>query len=227
MADIKGSDNAFPSLLIQEAADDGSDFTNPAADYRRLFLGEDGVLHLKDSAGNVTAAGLTTGTSFPGTPSTGDLFHRTDLTPALWRYDGTRWLSEQVFLTAYPITNIGGGAVATTTNHGRLPIPYLGTFGLYLKDFTWLVVPAGVHDASNYYTAKTNWANQADSDTQIGATLDSKTATSTSNNYVFIDPINAVLSTDARELKMRLDKVASSPNLTYTTGTISFQLIAT
>ena len=44
-------------LTIRESADDGSDFTNPAADYRRLFLGEDGQLHVKDSAGAVTAIG--------------------------------------------------------------------------------------------------------------------------------------------------------------------------
>jgi hypothetical protein len=53
----KASDNPFPSLLVQEAANDGSDFGNPSADYRRLFLGEDGALHLKDSAGTVTAVG--------------------------------------------------------------------------------------------------------------------------------------------------------------------------
>jgi hypothetical protein len=42
-------------LLMQEVATDGSDTSNPDADYRRLFLGEDGALHLKDSAGAVTS----------------------------------------------------------------------------------------------------------------------------------------------------------------------------
>lgn len=42
-----------PGLTIRESANDGSDFTNPTADYRRLFLGEDGELHTKDSAGSV------------------------------------------------------------------------------------------------------------------------------------------------------------------------------
>ena len=44
-------------LTVRESATDGSDFTNPATDYRRLFLGEDGQLHVKDSAGTVTAIG--------------------------------------------------------------------------------------------------------------------------------------------------------------------------
>lgn len=47
-------DSKAYALLIRESANDGSDFTNPAADYRRLFLGEDGLLHVKDSAGTVT-----------------------------------------------------------------------------------------------------------------------------------------------------------------------------
>jgi len=44
-------------MTIRESANDGSDFTNPAADYRRLFLGEDGQLHVRDSAGAVTDIG--------------------------------------------------------------------------------------------------------------------------------------------------------------------------
>jgi hypothetical protein len=42
-------------LTIRESANDGSDFTNPDADYRRLFLGEDGSLYTRDSAGTVAA----------------------------------------------------------------------------------------------------------------------------------------------------------------------------
>jgi hypothetical protein len=44
-------------ITLRESANDGSDFTNPDADYRRVFLGEDAALHLKDSAGTVTTIG--------------------------------------------------------------------------------------------------------------------------------------------------------------------------
>ncbi len=57
MANLKGSENPFPHVLIQEVATDGSDTGTPAADFRHLFLGEDGALHLKDSAAAVTAVG--------------------------------------------------------------------------------------------------------------------------------------------------------------------------
>jgi hypothetical protein len=48
-------------LTIRESATDGSDFTNPAADYRRLFLGEDGQLHVKAESGTVTDIGVAAG----------------------------------------------------------------------------------------------------------------------------------------------------------------------
>lgn len=41
-------------IHLRESATDGSDFSNAAADYRVLFLGEDGSLHVKDSAGSVS-----------------------------------------------------------------------------------------------------------------------------------------------------------------------------
>lgn len=54
-------------LHLRESATDGSDFTNADADYRRQFLGEDGVLHQKDSAGAVTEPGTGVWTSFTPT----------------------------------------------------------------------------------------------------------------------------------------------------------------
>ena len=51
---MKASDNEFPSVILEEVANDGSATGTPAADHRRLFLGEDGMLHVKDSAGVVT-----------------------------------------------------------------------------------------------------------------------------------------------------------------------------
>jgi hypothetical protein len=57
----KISDALTYGLTIRESADDGSDFTNPAADYRRLFLGEDGQLHVKDPGGTVTGIGSGSG----------------------------------------------------------------------------------------------------------------------------------------------------------------------
>lgn len=53
-------------VQIRESANDGSDFSNAVTDYRILFVGEDGLFHLKDSAGTVTTP---TGMANPMTTS--------------------------------------------------------------------------------------------------------------------------------------------------------------
>lgn len=78
------NDILIPSLTFEEIASDGSTLSNPAADHRRVFLGEDGALHLRDSAGSVTdigGGGLADQGAFtyldateaaaPGTPASG------------------------------------------------------------------------------------------------------------------------------------------------------------
>lgn len=51
------------AIKIRESANDGSDFGTPDADYRFLYLGEDGDLHLKDAADALTTFSAGVGTS--------------------------------------------------------------------------------------------------------------------------------------------------------------------
>lgn len=44
-------------IQLRESATDGSDFGSAASDYRILFLGEDGQLHVKDASGTVSDIG--------------------------------------------------------------------------------------------------------------------------------------------------------------------------
>jgi hypothetical protein len=54
MGTLETNTTLIYGVHVRESANDGSDFTNAAADYRILFLGEDGLLHVKDSSGTVT-----------------------------------------------------------------------------------------------------------------------------------------------------------------------------
>lgn len=63
MGALETNTSLIYGVHIRESATDGSDFTNAAADYRVLFLGEDGLLHVKDSAGTVTSP-FTSATSY-------------------------------------------------------------------------------------------------------------------------------------------------------------------
>lgn len=73
-------------ITIRESATDGSDFTNPDADYRRLFLGEDGQLHVKDSAGAVTDIGTGGGATLTSFDS--KLSGNVTMTTGATYYDG-------------------------------------------------------------------------------------------------------------------------------------------
>lgn len=79
-------------IHIRESANDGSDFTNAASDYRVLFLGEDGSLKVKDSSGTVanafSAGGTTSNYACQGrlTLTTGVPITTTDVTAATTLY---------------------------------------------------------------------------------------------------------------------------------------------
>lgn len=76
-------------MTIRESATDGSDFTNPDADYRRLFLGEDGQLHVKDSAGAVTDIGTGSGIAATIFDAKGDIIVATAADTAARKAAGT------------------------------------------------------------------------------------------------------------------------------------------
>jgi len=106
-------------MTIRESATDGSDFTNPDADYRRLFLGEDGQLHVKDSAGAVAHIGVPAGTAFPAAPATNDRFYRTNVLGGMeFLWDGTRWKSVGIFRETIPHLALpAAGMAAIVSRH--------------------------------------------------------------------------------------------------------------
>jgi hypothetical protein len=81
-------------------------------------------------SGNPTIA-LASGSSFPGSPASGDRFRRTDH-QLDYTYDGTRWLSDQIFQIHAHSLNAGLTASANITN---VPNPEHGNFDIYVIDF--------------------------------------------------------------------------------------------
>jgi hypothetical protein len=117
------------------------------------FVGA-GVSAADDGFGNVTVtiagtsgAGVPSGTSFPGSPASGDHFYRTDRNIQYF-YDGTRWLSTQLHsltlflsdLAALPATVTGGGAFRGIN-------PFAGLYDIYAVDAVFAA----------YFSAAANW----------------------------------------------------------------------
>lgn len=81
----------------------------------------------KLTAGQVGAA---FGTSFPGSPTAGDRFYRTDRNIDYF-YDGTRWLSDEIF-TAHLANDAATATLsATNTSVQRTLNPWAGLYDIY------------------------------------------------------------------------------------------------
>jgi len=190
----------------------------------RLAKGTDGQV-LKLASGvpswdDEASGGIDSGTSFPGSPSTGDLFHRTDLGTALWRYNGTNWLSAHQILMAGGASSDPAG-LSATADTARWPV---WNQAMYLDDLKWTVFVSTTNSGAAYWTYDLQWATSANSTTSLG-TLDTS-ANSANTWYEKTLSVGAVLNSTAFMLKGRVAKTGSPGNVTQT-SILVWRLIAT
>jgi hypothetical protein len=94
------------------------------------------------------AGALGAGTTFPGSPSTGDRYRRTDLDYMVFVYDGTRWLCE----CPHPVVAGFADSVSATTALG-----YAGNIGRHKGCTTWVkeatldFYVGGTNDGSHHW----------------------------------------------------------------------------
>jgi hypothetical protein len=214
-------------MTIRESADDGSDFTNPDADYRRLFLGEDGLLHVKDSAGAVTnpystgSGGYSEGSgSFPGGPTTGDKYYRTDR-DRLYVYDGTRWVTVAEFIL--PIQVVDVLQPATTTRTIATAALDLANAGIYITTLVIATFTIGGSGSAGFTYQLARRAADT-TDTSIGSSFSTHTAPDTNSNWVTHDTAIGVAVTTDKILVLGVTKV-STPTSTYCNAAVRYRLI--
>lgn len=121
---------------------------------------------VEDSVANTTNRG----TSFPSSPAVGDGYFRTDRGIEYY-WDGTRWLSTQVFVAE--IRHTDGALPLTATSFLRGTGPYLGTYSLYAERVTMSTHNTAATPASNYFTYQFSYLDGAAS-TNIGSALSSQ-----------------------------------------------------
>lgn len=138
------------ALQIRESANDGSDFGTPDVDYRYAFLGEDGQLHVKDSADVVTGIGgaVTEITDLP----TADTTTTKVLAPD--GAGGVEWRAESGAATA--TEGVLSGDVTIVNANQFYDGPNTGSLGAGTYVVTWKVaVQPIVTTSQNYaFTAK-------------------------------------------------------------------------
>jgi hypothetical protein len=134
-------------------AERGSSPETPANGNVAVYAKSDGRLYQKNDGGSevLLLAGNDTvligsGTTFPGSPSTGDMFYRTDAR-AMCYYDGTRWVGDVFVL---PMSNWAAFSrdVTSTTTVFSASMP---DFGVFFEKLA-LAFNCGSVDASNYWT---------------------------------------------------------------------------
>ena len=196
----------------------------------RLAMGS-ALQHLRVNAGATAleyadppsgGSGVASGTSFPGAPSSGDLFVRTDIEQGLLcEYDGTRWLG--------PLENVGpsgfdylAGTTTTGLKAGRWTVD--PTYPLFIIDCQISVLVATTNDGTKYWTLDLRWANAANSETSLGTVT---TAADTASNWTrHAIAVNAALDGTARCLLLTTTKT-STPGGIYPAVTVRYRRIFT
>ena len=140
-----------------------------------------------DVAGNISAHNFKTRANAPSSPAIGDLWYETD-TNILWFWDGTYWLSEELFTSS-----IYGNQQSITVTSSWTGFTFPGGVGgtqynVYLVDMFASPYVATTSDATNYWDVKIDFL-ATDASSITSKTIDTKTITA-NNGKKFLEPIN-------------------------------------
>lgn len=206
--------------LLRWIDDDGVlyDLTTGVSEITTVPTAEtDAALVLRpDGAGGVEwgQSGTPSGTSNPGSPSTGDRFYRTDLNLAIV-YDGTRWLCQCPHVLPFPQDT---AVPFSATGSARVAQP-----GLALGLSIWIEkLWANTHvlttnDGTRYWTIAL---------TATGTTLSTINNTP-STDVVETANVNASIATSTNVLFANVTRVGSTPGNLYMALGLSYRFIVT
>ena len=165
-------------------------------------------------------SGLPSGAAFPGSPSSGDLFFNTTHN-MLFRYDGTRWLSESLGFQVVPSLDNTYSANATV---GRVPMPFAGTFGIYIERFYVSLFVVTTNTGAAFWTATLKTWDGATGPTSRGSGLN--TSAHAANLYVAQSEAIGVALTGHETAQVDIAKTGAPGDLIYNAG-FSYRIIGT
>lgn len=217
----KASDNVFPRFLISE----GGSTSTPAANRVTVYAKADGLLYSKDDAGaekllsSGPAAGISAGTTFPVSPSTNDLFHRTDLA-GVYYYTGSAWHS--ITLYAAHMAPPPAAVSVSTANYAGAGMFNGGD--VYLVDYHYQYNVATTNTGTQYWawTLQKLEAGTGTTGTTIVAPNSSAVAAGWNGGTTAINAAH----TDVGALRVNADKTSTPGNFTGW-FCVTYRLIAT
>jgi hypothetical protein len=219
-----------PTALIYPVDLAGAALTNPMTTSQDIIVGGASGVPARlaiGAAGGILgrtngSLAYLVGSSFPGSPATNDVYHRTDLACGWYRYDGTQWRcmgAHTMYLGSYDNQ-------AADTALVRQPPIALGGTDLYLLSFAMTVFVVTTNDGTKYWNGVLTKVTAGD----VGTTVSTITTQSLApnNDLLVVGAINAALGTVAtyKQLQAKFQKVSTAGNL-YGGLTLTYQHIAT
>lgn len=158
----------------------------PDADHVRLWIDDaDGKPKMVDESDVVVPlGGYPYGTAFPGSPASGDIFYRTDRNMEYF-YDGTRWVTTQIFFIEFKHEDSGftWPLTATSATTHRAILPFGDDYDVWLMDWYLTTSVATTNNGTNFWTSTIKKFNSAlGGDTTI-ATYSTGTTPDTAGTY--------------------------------------------
>lgn len=187
------------------------------------------LAELQDNIDAVSAGGFPSGTSNPGSPSSGDQFFRTDLGLVIY-YDGTRWVTTTLFtvdLFMQPDSSLllmTGAGINGTATISRRGVPSAAN-DLWLVDWIQLTRVLSTNDGTHNWTMTLRKFTTAVSGTDVATYT---TAAHTAGNMVTtVTPIGALVGTTNIVLQVGTTKNSSPGNLVADGGTVRYRRVIT
>lgn len=193
--------------------------TGTVAGYGFLFEKTDQQLYLWNASG--TASNLYhMGAAFPGSPLTNELFYRTDRN-ILYFYDGTRWLSEELFTEQFMMNFVGGLFTGAGSTRIQIAPVWANTYDVWLVDWRFTTYVATTNNGSNNWTIALSKTDGTSTTNIVTPT----TSADAADNYVtHVSTIGALLGTANDMLALDVTK-NSAPGGLYVSAMVTYRLV--
>lgn len=200
--------------------------STPSSGQLVTYAATDGTFRVINDAGDEIVLGqaLQSGSSFPGSPSAGDRYQRSDIDYMVFVYDGTQWVSEEVRMVHYwdRINDTSSDDKTADT----MPNPFAAIDGgdcMCKLIFSGLI--NGTSDASNYWEFEPLEYSGGWGVLTSTVKVDTKTAPASLSPFTVESDWTAISHSES-ELGVRYTKVGS-PGGVFGAFGMAFRLIAT